>query len=879
MIKKFIILFFTGFCFLSHLSATHNRAGEITYRHISGYTFEFTVTTYTYMYSQANLSRRQLNVDWGDGSTSKVDLLDVPGSIEGGHLPIPNTDYFHNVYKGVHTFPGSGIYEIVMEDPNRNLGVKNIPNSVNTIFSIKTIMMVGANIGANNTPVLLNPPIDRAARGHIFIHNPSAYDPDGDSLSYTLTTCLGLGGEPIEGYSFPPASDTLLLNEYSGDLIWNTPTEVGIYNIAMLVEEWRKGLRIGRIERDMQINVYESDNNPPVNPLIDDFCIIAGDSIVFTVTSTDADGDSVVQTMNGGPFEVSNPATFILDSASHGYSTSTFKWFTKCENARQQPYYVVFKSEDINDDIQLVDITSFAIKILHPPIENLIAKPGYDSIRLEWKIPDCVTPAGYNIYRSLVHYGYTPDSCEYGVPSYTGYTLFDHVIGASENHYKDDNHGEGLVPGYDYCYMVTAYFSDGAESIASSEVCTTLVAGTPSIIKVSVASDDEANGIIDLAWAMPRGIDTIDDGPYKYFILRKAPGEIDYKVIDSIYSPDLADTTFTDSGINTLIYPYTYSVVLYYFKDGIWIPLPGNEYAGSQYIDIAASDNRLTLNMKKRTPWLNNRYDIYRKTANNPLFANVGSTTESVYEDSLLVNNIPYTYRTIGFGKRPLYNMEYSIQNNSHISSAIPVDTVPPCPPELIVTSTCQEKGIIDSLTWSTPDSCRNEEVVGYKIYFKNLPAEPFDLLDSVPSTISMYIHKPDSVIEGYYAVTAVDSSNNESEKIPYYIVSICGYYRLPNVFTPNNDGVNDIYTSFNINHYVKKVDMTIYNRYGSMVFKTDNPDINWDGRNMNNKKLVSTGVYYYICDVYEPLSTGAVVRNLTGFIHVYSGDDNVKVE
>ena len=162
------------------LYATHNRAGEITYRHLGGYTYEFTITTYTYRYSNAN--RSELPVTWGDGTETIVPLLVPPG-----HAVIENSDYFKNIYVATHTFPGPGVYQILMEDPNRNFGVNNIPNSENVIFSIKTTMLIGAGVGANNTPVLLNPPIDKAALYHIFIHNPAAFDPDGDSISYTIT--------------------------------------------------------------------------------------------------------------------------------------------------------------------------------------------------------------------------------------------------------------------------------------------------------------------------------------------------------------------------------------------------------------------------------------------------------------------------------------------------------------------------------------------------------------------------------------------------------------------------------------------------------------------------------------------------------------------
>jgi len=68
----------------------------------------------------------------------------------------------------------------VVQDPNRNLGVKNIPNSVNVIFSISTILTVNPAMGHDNSPILLNPPYDKAAYHYLLFHNPSAYDPDGD---------------------------------------------------------------------------------------------------------------------------------------------------------------------------------------------------------------------------------------------------------------------------------------------------------------------------------------------------------------------------------------------------------------------------------------------------------------------------------------------------------------------------------------------------------------------------------------------------------------------------------------------------------------------------------------------------------------------------
>jgi gliding motility-associated-like protein len=852
-------------CLPAALFATHNRAGEITYRHLGGYTYEFTVTTYTYIYSNAN--RSELPVVWGDGTTSVVPLNSP------GHIVIANTDYYVNFYTASHTFPGPGVYEILMEDPNRNEGVNNIPNSVNTIFSIKTTMLIGSVVGSNNTPVLFNPPIDKAARGHLFIHNPGAYDSDGDSISYTITDCTGASGDPIEGYTRPAATDTLLIDEITGDLIWNTPANVGVYNIAIWVEEWRDGYRIGRIARDMQIDVYDTDNNPPVTPEIPDQCILAGDSLIISLHTTDADGDQMTQYLVGGAFHIDNPSVFEIDSSGRGWIDSHFKWVTTCAHARNQPYDFVLKTEDINDDIPLVDINSFKIRVLHKPPQNLVAMPGTDTVRLEWTETNCGTAAGYKIYRRLGSQPYQPDSCETGVPEYTGYEFLDYVTGGSTTFYRDDNLGNGLVPGYDYCYRITAYYGDGAESISSDEVCTTLIPGTPPILKVNVLSDDELSGQIELAWAVPHGaIDTIP-GPFRYEVLRMLPNETSFSPITTIPTDDLLDTTYTDSGINTMIFPYTYSVTLYYFDNDSWIQMAGSETATSQYIEINGADNQLTLNMKKRAPWLNEQYNIYRENTEG-VFMLIDSVYESVYIDSELINNQEYTYRTLGFGSRPLYGRNYLVQNNSHLATGIAVDTLSPCSVELFASSDCDSVIGFNELSWEVPvDTCANQDIIGYIVYSRDSLYGDYRVLDTLANNIFTFIDFPVGSIEQCYAVTAIDSLYNESQKIPFCVYNLCGLYQLPNVFTPNGDGVNDNYVSWNLNNYIQKVDMKIYNRYGKEIFTTSDPAIKWNGS--FNDKLVATGVYYYICDVYEPRITGTAVVNLTGFIHVYSGDEN----
>lgn len=66
-----------------------------------------------------------------------------------------------------------------------------------------------------------------------------------------------------------------------------------------------------------------------------------------------------------------------------------------------------------------------------------------------------------------------------------------------------------------------------------------------------------------------------------------------------------------------------------------------------------------------------------------------------------------------------------------------------------------------------------------------------------------------------------------------------------PTAFTPNNDGKNDQFRALLFGD-VKKYELTIYNRWGQVVYKTTNPSKGWDGT-LNGRKQ-ENGVYVWVC-------------------------------
>jgi len=71
----------------------------------------------------------------------------------------------------------------------------------------------------------------------------------------------------------------------------------------------------------------------------------------------------------------------------------------------------------------------------------------------------------------------------------------------------------------------------------------------------------------------------------------------------------------------------------------------------------------------------------------------------------------------------------------------------------------------------------------------------------------------------------------------------------FPNAFTPDNDGLNDTFRPRGIS--IGKFSMTIYDRWGEQVFKTDNIDIGWNG--MRKGSMGEAGTYTYVA-YYSPL-------------------------
>ena len=99
----------------------------------------------------------------------------------------------------------------------------------------------------------------------------------------------------------------------------------------------------------------------------------------------------------------------------------------------------------------------------------------------------------------------------------------------------------------------------------------------------------------------------------------------------------------------------------------------------------------------------------------------------------------------------------------------------------------------------------------------------------------------------GYYSATVTIGGCSASDTV--FVANDC-YMDMPNVFTPNGDGVNDyFYPRQYLTKGITTFTMDIYNRWGQKLFETESIDgRGWDGR--FNGKEQPEGVYVYIIDV-----------------------------
>ena len=839
--------------------ATHQRAGEISYTYVSGLTYDFTITTYTYTPSPAD--RPEIEVFWGDGTSSIIQRQ--------SKVNLDN-NISRNIYVTRHTFTAAGTFHITFEDPNRNAGIVNIPSSVEIPFFIETILIISPFMEGNSSPQLMTPPLDNACTNVPFYHNPGAIDPEGDSLSYSLINCRGYNGEDIPGYTMPYASNFIAIDSITGDLTWDSPIMAGEYNIAILIEEWRNGVLIGSMVRDMQITVAPCNNEPPVIE-VTDTCVVAGSKLDLLVHVSDETSTQVRLTATGEPLMVAeSPAQFseIFDYVP--YATH-FIWRTTCSHVKSSPYEVLFKAKDNGPQVELVSFKTLRIRIIAPAPKNLNAFPEGNVIHLDWQPDSCPNAIGYDVYRRNGEDDFEPDFCQTGLPPEAGYTKIGTTNSWLDTTFTDDGSVHPLYHGNEYCYRVVALFPDGSESIVSEKICAHIANDAPILINTDVVTTDTTNGNILVRWLFPPEIDTAAFPPPYHFKLFRKKGNNDEILIHTVEAPiNPTDTlSYLDHDLNTLDEDYTYQVKIFN-SDTL---IEKSDPATSIFLAVSSADKRLGLSWTNIQPWNNVIYKVFRHNEHTMDWDSIATVTEPHYTDYHLENNKTYCYYVEAEGYYWLPDTIGPLYNRSQRACGMPYDNEPPELPDITITTDCQDV----EFSWVFSSDSAATDAVHYYIYYKPMLEGTFTCIDSfdnmqicypAPCTYNISVSGSE-VLVGCYAMRVADNNHNISEPTDSVCIDVfdCLEYQLPNVFTPNGDGINDMFTPFMPYSGVTKIEMEIFNRWGKRVFHTTDPNILWDGSDETTHQPSSDGVYYYGCKLYVNTLLGEIYYLLNGSI------------
>ena len=353
--------------------ATHLMGGEIVVQHDQGSNYEVLLTLYRDTLGIPIQANQDFIIYDANGNqvltaTSNLDPLSmhpVFGLQNGSVLPMfpYGVEVYH--FSAIVSLPNAGNYTVSWDQCCRNGAIQNLTDPLNNSLQLFTEFTVfGSNNlpsgnSGNSTPFFLVKPVVFLPVNTPWQYNPLPFDPDGDSLSWSLgvphdESIGNPTGIPIPGYTNPPSAPgtTFSIDPNTGTISW-TATILGNFVYTVTCEEFRNGVKIGEIRRDMQFIVLPQGPVPqlmPTNTLTSSYNGVplafgmADYPFTLNLFAIDSSVSTILAEAFGEPFVLDNPMTYIQGTTDDPFRTKlSLMWSPTVDEARDNPYLVVIR--------------------------------------------------------------------------------------------------------------------------------------------------------------------------------------------------------------------------------------------------------------------------------------------------------------------------------------------------------------------------------------------------------------------------------------------------------------------------------------------------------------------------------------------------------
>ena len=650
-----------------------------------------------------------------------------------------------------------------------------------------------------------------------------ATDADGDSLVYSFT-------EPLNGNStaFSPDPFTASAKPYSV-IDWATgystdnqvggavpmtinpetgiivaqPNQVGIFTVAVKVEEYRDGVRIGQIRRELQLaSTPCTFDEPSVISTPDGdtvFDVLANTTFCIPIDVTDPNtGDTLFVQAQGELMDGSvNPAAVFPDA--NGFSTivQDLCWSPECHNVRDEPYELT--------------ITAFS-RGCAP--DTMISKQTlYFNVILEEDEPtELAGPANGEAFIDL----------------------YDPSTHCFEFEFFDPNSADSLQ-------VLSQSSLFDLESVTALET-----------------TFDQGSATLPFCWDVV--CDDVRDEPYY----------IDFVVVTT--NCEVLDTTWYSVPITVMVPEDSISEFFQPVEDIYWQYYDSESYCAPILFGDA------------------NFFDTLKVSAASEIFAlGAVATTDTMSGTSLIegelcwqpecrhVREEPYTVTFTGTAESCKTNTAVIKTVNIYLS----------LPPENPVVLEFPAPGFIEHFVGG--------DMIDIPVLATDI--DPYDTLTlhavsgafQAPGHQADFVQNPDfgipeaiqgrftwspscaDISEEPYLLTIEARSESCQKQVSRFVdISILvttptkgDIMPIPNIFTPNGDGKNDVWTIENKNDpCLLEFRSRVFDRWGREVYTTDDPAFEWDGIFSGNE--LSTGEYFHTIEYFYKDAVKKYSGNIT---------------